>query len=114
MTEDQNDHVSESPARYGQVIKNKLPPGTPPLAPDGLPWPEGYFDKPPRVTIEDATRRNGVRPRIYLGGRPLYTQEDLDNPNFIRPPDESEYVKELEALADKREREAQRNGPAAS
>lgn len=108
MAEEHNDHVSESPAQYGQVLKSKIPPGTPPLAPDGLPWPEGYFDKPPRVSIEDATKRNGVRPSRYLLGRPYYTVEECENPNFTPLPDESEFVAELDAEADRREAKARK------
>jgi len=68
-----------------------------PLAPDGLPWPEGYFDRiPPRETIEEATERYGVRPTRYFHGRAGYTTEEWSRPEFkVKLPDEPEEVQEL-------------------
>jgi hypothetical protein len=54
----------------------------PPLAPDGLPWPEGYHDRPPRITLEEAIARFGVRPSRYFKGFPCYTQEEASRPEF--------------------------------
>lgn len=54
----------------------------PPLAPDGLPWPEGYHDRPPRIALEEATARFGVRPSRYFKGFPCYTQEEAGRPEF--------------------------------
>jgi len=54
----------------------------PPLAPDGLPWPEGYHDRPPRITLEQAIARFGVRPSRYFKGFPCYTQEEASRPEF--------------------------------
>lgn len=52
----------------------------PPLAPDGLPWPPGYFDVNPKMTFEKALAKYGVRPNHYFKGRPVYTQAERDNP----------------------------------
>jgi hypothetical protein len=67
------------------AAKHALPPGTPALAPDGLPWPEGYFDRPPRVTLEEAIRTFGIRPSCYYMGRPSWTPEERRNPAFRWP-----------------------------
>ena len=89
-----------------------LPPGTPALAPDGLPWPEGYFDRPPRMTLEQAIAVHGVRPSRYYKGFPCYTQEDAGRPEFRSglpeesPEDRAEWEAELAAWeAQKADRE---------
>ena len=97
-SKDDADRLSEQPAPYG---KSK----TLPLAPDGLPWPEGYFDRTPVLTLEEAIARFGVRPSCYRHGRPVYTPADRENPNYVFPyPSEPEWVAELEAEADRREK----------
>jgi len=54
-----------------------------PLAPDGLPWPEGYFDRiPPKQTIEEATKQFGVRPNRYAHGRPCYSTKETSLPQY--------------------------------
>lgn len=59
------------------------------LAPDGLPWPKGYSDRPPRQTLEEAVAMYGVRPSCYLNGRPGYTLEETCRPEFkVKLPDE--------------------------
>jgi hypothetical protein len=66
-----------------------------PLAPDGLAWPEGYFDNPPKMTLEEATAEYGVRPTIYFKGWPAYTTAETQRPEFkCRMPEEAP---ELEA-----------------
>jgi hypothetical protein len=113
------DRASEDAAVYGEQAKAAienvewLTASHPPLAPDGLPWPAGYFDKKPRVTLEEAIRSNGVRPSRYRNGFPIYTIDEFKNPNFTPLPDESEWVAELLAAAEKRELEMN-NGPKAS
>lgn len=52
------------------------------LAPDGLPWPKGYFDRPARETVEEATAKYGVRPSEYYKGWPCYTAEETERPEF--------------------------------
>jgi hypothetical protein len=60
-----------------------------PNAPDGLPWPEGYFESPPKKTLEEATAEYGVRPRIYFKGWPLYSTAETNLPEFkVQLPDE--------------------------
>ncbi|MEI6233087.1 MAG: hypothetical protein WCT04_08540 [Planctomycetota bacterium] len=101
------DRVSEEAPTYGarnRVVTYEFPPRTA-LAPDGLPWPEGYFDSKLRVTLDDAIARSGVRPSKYMFGRPLYTQEDRDNPNYIdRYKPDPEWIAEILAEADRREK----------
>src|SRR5438067_1478013 len=59
------------------------------LAPDGLPWPEGYFDQAPKQTLEEAIEIYGVRPTHYVFGRPGYTPEEYARPEFkCKMPDE--------------------------
>jgi len=95
-----SDRVSEDAPPYGVLPPNGVRTS---LAPDGLPWPGGYFDKKPRITLEKAIQKNGVRPHHYYCGWPVYTQAERDNSNYIFPyPDESEWVAELEAEADRR------------
>jgi hypothetical protein len=63
----------------------------PPLAPDGLPWPPGYFDREPRVSLEESIKVHGIRPSRYWKGFPVYTAEDCQKPNYKSPyPSESE------------------------
>ena len=74
------------------------PSATPsPLAPDGLQWPEGYFDRiPPKQTIEDATAMFGVRPTLYAHGWPCYTTEETMKPEYKGAlPDEPEEIQAL-------------------
>lgn len=52
------------------------------LAPDGLPWPPGYFDKTPRIKFEDALAKHGVRPNHYHKGWPIYTEAETSRPEF--------------------------------
>ena len=52
------------------------------LAPDGLPWPVGYFDGPVKITMEQAVAAHGVRPSIYKYGRPVWQPLEYTNPNF--------------------------------
>ncbi|HLX59686.1 MAG TPA: hypothetical protein VKX17_00255 [Planctomycetota bacterium] len=93
--DDNSDRVSEELPRYGEPVKIRQAQHAP-LAPDGLPWPEGYFDFPIRVTLEEAIKRNGIRPSKYSHGRPLYTAEDRQNPKYIfEYPPETEWVKDL-------------------
>jgi len=61
------------------IDKQKVPA----LAPDGLPWPPGYFDCMPKETFEQALANYGVRPNHYLKGWPVYTQAERDNPAYI-------------------------------
>lgn len=100
------EHVSEDSAKYGAKRKSAKAKPRPKLAPDGLPWPEGYFDRvPPRVTLEQAIRDSGVRPRFYSHGVPRYTQEDYSNPNYRFPyPSEDAWVAELGADAERKAR----------
>ena len=79
-----------------------------PLAPDGLPWPEGYFDTAPKCThFKRRSQIHGIRPRNYLGGLPVYTTEDTQDPNFkMTIPDESP---ELEAQWEAEWNEYQKN-----
>ena len=64
----------------------------------GPAYPEGYFDSPPKITIEEAERRFGVRPCRYFKGRPIYTKEEMGNPGFKWPyPSEDEWVAEVQA-----------------
>ena len=67
------------------------------LAPDGLPWPEGYFDRiPPKQTLEEATTMYGVRPTLYSHGWPCYTMAETQMPEYKgRLPDEPEEVQAL-------------------
>lgn len=101
------DRVSEGSAKYGAKRKAVKGKARPKLAPDGLPWPKGYFDRvPPRVTLEEAIRNCGVRPKLYRHGVPVYSVEDMSNPNYKFPlPSEDKWVAELDALADQREKE---------
>ena len=95
--------VSEDPPIYGE--KARVPANHPPLAPDGLPWPTGYFDKKLRVTLEEAIKSSGVRPSMYRNGVPVYTDEDCKNPNYEFPyPPEPEWIAEILAEADRREK----------
>ena len=52
------------------------------LAPDGLPWPKGYFDRTPRQSLEEAIAMYGVRPSEYWKGWPCYTPEDAARPEY--------------------------------
>lgn len=52
------------------------------LAPDGLPWPKGYFDRPARQSLEDAIAKYGVRPCEYYKGWPCYTWEETALPEY--------------------------------
>lgn len=52
------------------------------LAPDGLPWPEGYFDRQPKQSLEEAIAMYGVRPRHYFHGWPGYTLEETLRPEY--------------------------------
>jgi hypothetical protein len=52
------------------------------LAPDGLPWPEGYFDGPVKITLEQAIEAHGIRPSVYKRGRPVWQLHELQNPNY--------------------------------
>ncbi len=102
--------VSQEHAEFGMRIDD---PATimarraayPTLAPDGLPWPDGYFDRPLKVTLEETIADCGVRPSKYLCGRPLYTISDRQNPNFRFPfpPEPDEYIAELLTEAERRE-----------
>jgi hypothetical protein len=85
--------ASEAAGGYGKKRRTRVNKS---LAPDGLPWPEGYFDCPPRITLNDAIRRRGVRPSKYFKGMPLYTDADRQNPGYISPyPSEPEWADEL-------------------
>src|SRR6185295_15645174 len=65
------------------------------LAPDGLPWPKGYSDRPPRQTLEQAVAMYGVRPCCYLNGRPGYTLEETCRPEFkVKLPDEPAWIQD--------------------
>lgn len=102
------EHVSEGSAKYGTKRRTAKSKARPKLAPDGLPWPEGYFDRvPPRVTLEEAMRDSGVRPKLYRHGVPVYDEEDCSNSNYKFPfPPEPEWVAEILAAAEKREKNA--------
>ncbi len=66
-----------------------MPNSTNSNAPDGLPWPQGYLDRAPRQTLEEAVAMYGVRPSRYLNGRPGYTLEETCRPEFkVKLPDE--------------------------
>jgi hypothetical protein len=52
------------------------------LAPDGLPWPPGYFDQKPRMTFSAALKKHGVRPNHYHKGWPVYTKAETTRPEF--------------------------------
>jgi len=69
------------------------------LAPDGLPWPPGYFDRMPRETFEDALKNYGVRPNHYKWGWPIYTEAETKRPEFINtiPPESPELEAEWRA-----------------
>lgn len=54
-------------------------------APDGRPWPEGYFDRTPRMTFEAALGQYGVRPNHYHKGWPVYTDAEASLPEFRSP-----------------------------
>ena len=53
-----------------------------PLAPDGLPWPPGYFDRAPRKTFDEALKEYGVRPNQYIKGWPVYTAAETTRPEY--------------------------------
>ncbi|MCY3020455.1 MAG: hypothetical protein NTW87_15655 [Planctomycetota bacterium] len=92
--------------RLAAVRVSARPPAAP-LAPDGLPWPEGYFERTPVVPLEEATRRFGVRPRRYCHGRPVYTDEDARNPAYKWPyPAEPEWEEDLKTDAGTATRES--------
>ena len=60
------------------------------LAPDGLPWPPGYFDRMPRETFEEALQHYGVRPNRYMLGWPVYSEAETTRSDFKNIiPDES-------------------------
>lgn len=61
---------------YRQIV------AAPRLAPDGLPWPPGYFDCRPRKTFEEALAAYGVRPNHYFKGWPVYTDVEASKPEF--------------------------------
>src|ERR1043165_4262909 len=64
-------------------------------APDGLPWPKGYFDRPPRQTLEEALRIHGVRPTEYYKGWPCYSPEETALPDYkSKLPDEPPELQE--------------------
>jgi hypothetical protein len=97
---DSADRASEACAAYGSTVIRATP-----LAPDGLPWPEGYFDRIPKVTLEEAIAEYGVRPSRYHFGLPSYSEDDCRKPNFKdKLPPEPDYVAELIAETDRRER----------
>ena len=52
------------------------------LAPDGLPWPDGYFDRPLKITLEQAIEDHGIRPSVYKRGRPVWQLHEVTNPNY--------------------------------
>ena len=52
------------------------------LAPDGLPWPKGYFDSPVRQSLEEAVEMYGVRPTEYYKGGPCYSAEETARPEY--------------------------------
>ena len=87
-----------SQAAPAEATKPELPPGRPALAPDGLPWPEGYFDRPIKVPLEDAIRQFGVRPSHYVHGVPIWSPEERRNPAFRWPyPPEPVWAADLAA-----------------
>ena len=45
------------------------------------------------------------KPRKYIKGRPVYTEEDLKDPNFFSPyPSEEEWVEEIHAALKKKKK----------
>lgn len=86
------------------------------LAPDGLPWPEGYFDRPPRQTFEEAIAIHGVRPSHYRYGWPAYTLADMALPGFKsapppEPPElEKKWRKECDDWDAKQKKQKKSNG----
>lgn len=70
-----------------------------PLAPDGLPWPEGYFDTAPKINLEEAVQRYGLRPKKYFGGLPVYTSDQMEDPKFkmVIPPESPELEAQWQA-----------------
>ena len=66
------------------------------LAPDGLPWPKGYFDRTPRQSLEEAIAMYGVRPSEYWKGWPGYSLEEMALPDFksLPPPEAPELIEE--------------------
>ncbi|MCZ7645053.1 MAG: hypothetical protein M5U26_07180 [Planctomycetota bacterium] len=65
---------------------------------DSPAYPAGYFDCPPKITLEEAEKRFGVRPRRYFKGRPIYSQEEMEHPAFQWPhPPEDAWVREVQA-----------------
>jgi len=84
--------------RMTQADSQSIGRPAPALAPDGLPWPEGYFDRAPVLTLEEAIREFGVRPSRYILGRPAWSPDERRNPAFKWPyPPEPEWASDLAA-----------------
>ena len=93
----------------GQTLAAAVAPGA---FLNGPAYPESYFDCPPKITIEEAEKRFGIRPSKYFKGRPIFTEEEMSNPAFKWPyPPEDEWVAEVQA-ARKAEKSATLTQPA--